>query len=401
MLVLSCSSIYAYGSLFFIHKNISSNETSFLLKSSSSTIGYNLLTRTEEKSDNFRTSSPQTISQPFLGNFNDISSIHADTLKLSYPFPPDDREQINVTSSYPWSTICKLFITAEDDSEWIGSGAMLDEFHILTCGHCIYFHDHGGWVSEIKVVPGMNGSYEPFGHAYATYFRTYTEWTQSAMVQHDWAVVTLDQTIGNQTGWMGRKTADPLDLIYTGTLYTAGYPGDLDLGLNMYYDSDIGYDADNFNHWYWMDSAPGQSGGPVWEEAGGNFYILSINAYEFENGIYANMGTRLNQDKFDQINAWLEVDIPPDNNPNGTPSDTRFLIPTIIAVGTIAVISVVVIVSIRRKKSGLPLLEPSQEDLHLYNEESDLTRDIKTCPICGHKIIRESQRFCINCGYEL
>lgn len=404
MLTLSCSFIYAYSFLFFINKELSANENTSFLNDSSSTIGYNLLARTEERIDNFRTSSLQTISPPFLGNILNKVTFHDDTLKLSYPFPPDDRVKINLTSSYPWSTICKLFITADDDTEWIGSGAMLDEFHILTCGHCVYTHENGGWVKEVKVVPGMNSSYEPFGHAYATYFRTYTQWIQDEMFQHDWAVVTLDRTIGNQTGWMGRKTADPLDSIYTGTLHTAGYPGDLDLGLNMYYDSDVGEDADNYNHWYWMDSAPGQSGGPVWEESGGNYYILTINAYEYENGTYANMGTRLNQDKFDQINIWLEEDTPPDDNSNGTPPDNSFLISTFIAVGVIAAVSGLVIVSVRRSKPELPTFEPSQEDIPLYREESELSEEpqevVKICPVCGQKIMRDSQRFCTSCGYE-
>ena len=232
-------------------------------------------------------------------------------LKTAYPFPPDDREKITSTSSYPWSTICKLFITAENGSEYIGSGFIVDEFHILTCGHCIYIHESGGWVDEVEVVPGMDGAYEPFGSAYATYFRTSTRWTDDEMEEHDWALVTLDRNIGSLTGWMGIQTDSFTSPIYTGTLHTAGYPGDINNGYSMYYDSDSGEDADEYSHWYWMDTAGGQSGSPVWlEDEQGDPYVLSIHAYEYENGEYANMGTRINDDKFDQIISWLEEDSP-------------------------------------------------------------------------------------------
>ena len=223
-------------------------------------------------------------------------------------FPPDDRQKIANTDEYPWSSITKLYITAADDSNWIGSGAIIDEFHVLTAGHNVYLHDNGGWASSVEVVPGMDGTYEPFGSAMVTDMRSYTGWTQDAMEEHDWAVLTLDTNMGGLTGWLGRQTANPPDPIYTGTLYTAGYPGDLDYGEIMYSTSGSGDYADEYNHWFWLDTAPGQSGSPVWTYDGSNRYIVSINAYQYENEAFPNFGTRLNQDKFDQISVWLNED---------------------------------------------------------------------------------------------
>ena len=229
-------------------------------------------------------------------------------LLLATIFPPDDRQRITNTDEYPWSSICKLYITADDGSRWIGSGAIIDEFHVLTCGHNVYLHDNGGWASSVEVVPGMDGSYEPFGSAMVTNMRSYTEWTQDEMVEHDWAVLTIDSNMGDNTGWLGRQWASSSHSIYTGTLHTAGYPGDLDNGERIYYTSGDGDSADAYNHWYWLDSAPGQSGSPVWIDDGTNRYIVSINAYSYENETYPNLGTRLNQDKFDQISIWLNED---------------------------------------------------------------------------------------------
>ncbi|MBA7676084.1 hypothetical protein ES703_84324 [subsurface metagenome] len=275
------------------------------------TIEYNLATKTEKlgNTDNILTTQLQPIIPSFTGTLNEEYVFgESPIVKMSYPFPPDDRQKVTSTSSYPWRTICKLFITAQDNTQYSGSGFIVDEFHILTCGHCIYIHDSGGWVSKVEVIPGMDGSFTPYGVAYATDYRTYTGWTESEMEEHDWALVTLDRNIGSYTGWMGIISEDPSSSIYTGILNVAGYPGDLDNGYSMYFDSDDGEAADEYNHWFWMDTAPGQSGSPVWIYDGDDRFVTSINAYEYENGAYANMGTRINNEKFDRLNTWLSED---------------------------------------------------------------------------------------------
>ncbi|MFX1286913.1 MAG: CARDB domain-containing protein [Promethearchaeota archaeon] len=289
------------------------------------TIEYDMNRKVETLVENseIKESSSQLVVEPFEGildvNYTDQSThIEQDKIKSSYVFPPDDRQKVSATSTYPWRTICKLFITAQDNTQFIGSGAILDEFHVLTCGHCAYLHDYGGWAKQIEIVPGMNGISDPYGSAYVTYMRSYSGWTQDELPEHDWAVLTLDRSIGLFTGWMGRQTLDPSSSIYTGVLNTAGYPGDLDYGYYMYYTSDYGDRADEYNHWFWLDTAGGQSGSPIWRYNGTNRYILTILAYEYVGGVDANFGTRLNTNKFNSINTWLSEDSssPPNDKPD-------------------------------------------------------------------------------------
>ena len=284
------------------------------LVNATNTIEYNLKTGTERvlsKQTSF-SSTFQSIVEPYEGildtNYGNEDTSEEEGLKSSYVFPPDGRQKITSVTDFPWRTICKLYIETQDRSYYIGSGAIIDEFHVLTAGHCVYFHDEGGWAAEIIVVPGKDGDNEPYGRANATYLRSYSGWTVGEMIEHDWAVITLNRSIGQLTGWMGRQTEDSSSSVYTGSLGTAGYPGDLDFGESMYYDSDGGDRATEYNHWFWMDSFGGQSGSPVWRYDGGARYILSINAYEYIGGTDANFGTRLNADKFDQINMWLAED---------------------------------------------------------------------------------------------
>jgi len=284
------------------------------LVNATNTIEYNLKTGTERvlsKQTSF-SSKFQSIVEPFEGildkNYGIEDTSEEEGLKSSYVFPPDGRQKITSVTDFPWRTICKLYIETQDSSYYIGSGAIIDEFHVLTAGHCVYFLDEGGWAAEIIVVPGKDGDNEPYGRANATYLRSYTGWTVGEMIEHDWAVITLNRSIGQLTGWMGRQTEDSSSSVYTGSLGTAGYPADLDFGESMYYDYDGGDRATEYNHWFWMDSFGGQSGSPVWRYDGGARYILSINAYEYIGGTDANFGTRLNADKFDQINMWLAED---------------------------------------------------------------------------------------------
>ncbi|MFX0023698.1 MAG: trypsin-like serine protease [Candidatus Hermodarchaeota archaeon] len=391
------------------YSNFSQNNgltTSYPAEEFISTIGYNVFTGTEEIeyfSNTYDEHPIQNIVPPYLGDSKDEDKLE-EKPQMSFAFPPDNRTRITDTSIYPWSTIVKLEIRAADNSLFIGSGAMLDAYHVLTCGHCVYIHDNGGWASQVRVIPGKAGASRPFGVAYATYYRTYDEWILSEMPEHDWAVITLDRTIGNQTGWMGRRTAFWTDPIYTGTLHIAGYPADLDNGEYMYYDSDVGDRASNFNHWYWMDTAGGQSGGPVWQEVNGSYYILTVNAYEYEFGADANFGTRLNQDKFDQINFWIGADTPP-SNPNGLDFTTIIII---IAIVGLAVIVLSIIIASRRSRPKLELVQPYEQDSTPYNSESVplftphlYSQNLGICPNCGKEFYRDAQKFCSSCGYDL
>ncbi|MEE4271727.1 MAG: pre-peptidase C-terminal domain-containing protein [Thermoanaerobaculales bacterium] len=227
----------------------------------------------------------------------------------------DDRQLITSVTTFPWNTVVKLYIEAPDGTNWICSGEMIDSFHVMTAGHCIYLHDHGGWATSVRFVPGMDQDYWPYNYAWGTFIRSYTGWTSDENHHHDWAVVTIDRNVGSFTGWMGRWTEDPSHSWYTSIANVAGYPSDLDGGARMYFDADYGRTADDYNHWYYMDTAGGMSGGPVWIYSGGNRYIVTIHAYG-DDGSGSNHGTRLNQEKYDRIFYWLDADTPPTDRPD-------------------------------------------------------------------------------------
>jgi len=231
---------------------------------------------------------------------------------------PDDRVRITPTTGYPWRSIVKLRMTFPSGN-YMGSGFIFGESHVLTAGHCVYSYARGEWATSIEVIPAYDGGYMPFSNAMATDWAVSTLWYENGWSSEDFAILTLDRNIGGYTGWMGLYTALPTDPIYTSILNTAGYPGDLDGGLNMYFDSDSGAGADEYNHWYYMDTYGGQSGSAVWSYDGTTHYVLTVHAYGTGWPSYpdSNAGTRLSEYWFSIIDAVLL---------EGTPTDYANLI---------------------------------------------------------------------------
>ncbi len=237
---------------------------------------------------------------------NNNSSIHSLGPTIANVIGADDRERITSTTSYPWSTIVKLHITWGAYTTF-ATGALIDKNHVLTAGHCVYSHSLGGWADSIRVVPGEDNGNEPFGYAWAIKMRCYDDWKDNASTYHDFAVLTLDRDIGLYTGWMGLYTTLSSSSTYSGLLNTAGYPAELDYGRNMYWTNDYGLDANEYNHWFYLDITGGQSGSPVWIYYNGGPYILSIVTSSI-NGLDLNYGTRINQNKYHCIDNWLIAD---------------------------------------------------------------------------------------------
>ncbi len=286
--------------------------------SSIESVTYNALTGVES------TTAPEYTPRPETGSEISVTEPYAGLLP-SYVqesvYGDDDRTLITNQDVFPWRTIVKLYITAQDGSKFVGSGMILDDFHVMTAGHCAYLHDHGGWASSIEIVPAMDTAdtpSDPYGHAWVTLMRSYTAWVNDENSQHDWAVLTLDRNIGTYTGWMGRMTAPSDSSIYTDEANVAGYPADLSSGGRLYYSYEPGRGATSNNHYYEADTAGGMSGCPVWRLTGGNRYIMTVHAYGGGGSPNPNYGTRLNQEKYDRIFTWLGADTAPTDKPDMT-----------------------------------------------------------------------------------
>jgi glutamyl endopeptidase len=131
-----------------------------------------------------------------------------------------------------------------------------------------------------------------------TYARSYTGWTVNSDYGHDFALLTLDRSIGNSTGWMGvayYRTVNGLN----GN--TAGYPGDKG-GVKMYYTSGKIVSSSATQLFYYIDTYPGQSGSSIYNLYNSTRYIFGINNVQWSS---YNGGVRIDATKFNSIKSWM------------------------------------------------------------------------------------------------
>jgi len=215
-------------------------------------------------------------------------------------FGEDDRIQIKETTKIPWRMICSLTITAADGSKWLGTGWFSSPFTVITAGHCIYMRNNGGWVDNIVVSPGKNGSQEPFGSCVTTDVYGVKEWIQDGNTSFDYGAIILPKNCrsnGSVVGYFNYANMDGLD----GALVNiSGYPGDKPRGT-QWYASNIVKSANDVALTYYLDTAGGQSGSPVWYSENDNRYVVGIHTNGDVKGNYA---TRINNEVLNNIREW-------------------------------------------------------------------------------------------------
>ena len=136
---------------------------------------------------------------------------------LNYSFPPawfylltssetsavtfgsEDRYDFKSTS-HPFSTVGLVSKSPSGSC----TGTMVGPRHVLTATHCL--------TSDMTFTPGYNDGDAPFGTARVSTYWKFSAWERRSNdelyddeVAFDYAVLILDQRMGDYTGWMGVK----------------------------------------------------------------------------------------------------------------------------------------------------------------------------------------------------
>lgn len=217
---------------------------------------------------------------------------------------PDGRVQEYAPSSYPWGAIAHL-----ETNQGGCTGFMLSRDVLVTAGHCV--HWGGSWVTSYTVTPGRTGSSAPFGSCSGGIADVWTTWNwiNGYPSDYDYGLVKLTCDIGYSTGWFGwwYNTGENLVNQY---FYVEGYPGDKPYGT-MWWDGDTVYSQTANKFWYWIDTAPGQSGSPVYHYNSvtpglcGGWCVTGIHTNGVAGTNPANSGTRFRPEVMSFINYWI------------------------------------------------------------------------------------------------
>jgi V8-like Glu-specific endopeptidase len=230
----------------------------------------------------------------------------------------DDRVLINAPEKYPWRMICSLEIIGNSGSGGIGTGWFIGPKTLVTAGHCVYHPSLGGWAREITVYPGrydLDDRVFPYPKdasftkpVVSQNFEAVSRWINTLNPDFDYAVIHLDQPVGDETGWFSVAVKD--DITLQGSLVNvSGYPGDKDFGKRQYFAaSKIGLVTPT-RIFYEADTYAGQSGAPTWILTdSGEHQVIGIHSYGVGGGFTLNSATRITAEIFNTINQWIKAD---------------------------------------------------------------------------------------------
>lgn len=237
----------------------------------------------------------------------DTDSTETEDSTSSDPFESvqgrDDRVKITATTRYPWRAICSLIMTSRTGKKFIGTGWLVGPRTVITAGHCVYFHNEGGWAKSIEVIPGRNGTRKPYGSCRATNFKSVRGWTRDKSRNTDYGAIILPSNCryGDRVGYFGYAYKNDSSLMRL-TLNISGYPGDKPRGTQWFHAKKPSSVTSRTIR-YTIDTAGGQSGSPVWYISNGKRYAIGIHT---NGGSSTNSATRIVKTVFNLIKKWKQ-----------------------------------------------------------------------------------------------
>jgi V8-like Glu-specific endopeptidase len=244
---------------------------------------------------------------PFLG-------FSASSAEVAFPqsiIGDDDRVIEIDTLGIPQRLIVSLTIFSESGARFFGSGCLVSSNLVLTCGHCVFDQQLGGFASRIEIVPGLSRAQQPFGKLESTSFDAHPQWKSSADRAFDMGCIYLAQGIGSKLGHfaIGKWPASASD--NGQKIRCAGYPY-FDGGHSLQLSSEgVAKKIIGTNLYHDIDTDNGTSGGPIWlaDDSGSPPTVVAIHSFEKQAipgqpGELANSATLINDATFDILLSW-------------------------------------------------------------------------------------------------
>lgn len=217
----------------------------------------------------------------------------------------DSRYRIYPSQSGHPERAIGLITFKQGSGSYICTGWMIGKDTVATAGHCVHSGGSSGvWSTDVLFYPGRDAASSPYGSCSAKRLYSVSGWTSNKSANYDYGAIKLNCSIGNTTGWFGFfwQTASLTGL----PVQVSGYPGDKPSGTHWSGSGDIEV-SETYKTRYKIDTAGGQSGGPVFQTDREGSYctgpcVNTIHAYGLSAG--RNSGTRIRQAVYNNLINW-------------------------------------------------------------------------------------------------
>ncbi len=230
----------------------------------------------------------------------------------------DNRHRVADTEIAPYSAVCCIEVKFPGDPNVFSTTAwMIGPDIAITAAHNIYQPNFGGWVDSVEIIPGKDGNGwfdSPYGSCDVVSVHTSMECLEdiiiygmeytfdSARPLNDWAILVLEDSLGEETGWFGFGWTNRY---FSGTTVTiTGYPEDTEntsyLGHQYTMTDLITSTTETALIYNAIDVSGGQSGSPI--------YTSDYVSYGIHSGgsSFRNIGSRITEWRYQYFKSFLD-----------------------------------------------------------------------------------------------